>query len=107
MDSLRELIIKASGGYGARPDGSAKGAGWLGEIRDKNGDVMTELTAEADYDGKRIMYPLITPNQGFRNLSELVMGITPSEDTHRLAFDHAMDMIRSGRSQYKHDPYLK
>ena len=103
--SLAELISYISGGYGVRPDGSEKGQGWLGPLQMSDGQVMTEQTAESDFNGRRYMYPLITPNQGFRNLSELSQGIPPSNDTHNKAWEHALNMMRSGRSPYKYEPF--
>lgn len=105
MQTLADMIAMLSGGYGARPDGTTKGSGWLGSLRANDGREMTELTAESDIDGKRMAYPLITPNQGFRNLSELIMGMPPSDETYDNAINHAIGMRMSGRSPYKYEPF--
>lgn len=100
MEDLADIIYQNAGGYGARPDGTAKGEGWMGPLTTKSGDTMTELTASSDVDGKAIQYPLVTPNQGFKNLSWLLQGNTPTAEIYQKAIQHALSQLYSGRSAY-------
>lgn len=100
MPYISDLIFNPDSGYGDRPDGSRKGKGWLGELRNKDGDIVTELTAQSDIDGKSYDYPLVTPNQSFRNMSELLQGYEPSEDAYRRAIEHMLMRGKSGRTIY-------
>ena len=103
---LNDLISRALGGPGARPDGTAKGQGWLGELPTSDGQVMTELTASSDVDGAPMQYPLITPNQGFKDLSNVLTGGRPTPEMYEQAIKHAIHTKMSGRkSPYVYDPF--
>lgn len=47
--------------YGNRPDGSAKGKGYFGELKRKDGGVSTEISIGVGINGKEMDVPLIVP----------------------------------------------
>lgn len=61
---------------------------------------MTELTAESDVDGRHLQYPLITPNQSFKDLSNVLTGGQPTEEMFRAAIDFAIRQGMQGRKPY-------
>ena len=61
---------------------------------------MTEFSGEADVDGKRIHFPLVTPNQSFKDLSNVLTGGRPTGDMYDKAIEHAQSRILTGRSPF-------
>jgi hypothetical protein len=49
------------GQFGARPDGTQKGTGWLGMLPRPDGGVSTELSAGVEIGGKETLIPLLVP----------------------------------------------
>jgi len=47
--------------YGMRPDKTAKGSGYFGEIKRPDGNVMTEISIGVGLNGKETLIPLIVP----------------------------------------------
>lgn len=47
--------------YGLRNDGTPKGRGFLGELKDSDGNVMTEYSVGVEFDGEEVEIPTITP----------------------------------------------
>lgn len=87
--------------YGLRPDGSRKGAGWLGSLPTSDGDIATELTFDIDMDGKRIYLPLIVPGHSEEDMDAMLSGGQPSAEAYDRAVRHGLDRIRRGLSPYK------
>lgn len=98
--SLHDLISQQSGGYGLRTDGTQKGNGWLGALATGNGNTMTEYSAESEHNGKPMLYPLITPNQSFTNLSQMLNTGQVSEEAHRAAYAHAIARALQGMTMF-------
>jgi hypothetical protein len=102
---LESSILKPSkervDSYGKRPDGSAKGTGFFGEIPHptKPGVFSTELTIGVHLDGKPQNIPLIVPTLNRQELDAVMMG---KEDDRivRKAVDHAKQRLNQGRSPY-------
>lgn len=99
-NSLLNIINQESGGYGVRPDGSSKGRGFFGELH-VDGGVATELSSETTLrNGQNLMYPLITPNQSFKDLSNLLTGGKPSGEMYDAAIRNALSRQFTGRSPF-------
>ncbi len=58
--------------YGNRPDGSAKGMGFFGELKRPDGDVSTEISVGVGMDGKEMDIPLIVPTLTKKELNYLL-----------------------------------
>ena len=87
--------------YGSRIDGTAKGRGFHGPLKTNDGEVMTELSAHTTLpDGRTLVYPLITPNQGFKDLSNVLTGGQPTPQMHEQAYLHALSRHLTGQSPF-------
>lgn len=91
--------------FGNRPDGTAKGEGWLGRIpmQDGSGRVMTEQTAEMDVEGQRMAFPLIHPGSTKEELDIMAKGGSLPRESVVRALDHALERKKQGKSPYKDD----
>lgn len=99
-NSLLNIINQESGGYGVRPDGSSKGRGFFGELNNGNG-ISTEISSEETLrNGKNLMYPLISPNQSFKDLSNLLTGGKPTNEMYDAAVRNALSRQLTGRSPF-------
>jgi hypothetical protein len=80
--------------YGARPDGTPKGAGYFGEIphKGKPGTFSTELTIGVNFDGKETNIPLIVPT--------LLIAGRESHSIILKAVEHAKKRMKEGKSLY-------
>jgi len=100
QDDTANIVQQVTGGYGLRRDGSPKGDGYFGPLATSDGSTMTEFSGEADVDGKRIHFPLVTPNQSFKDLSNVLTGGRPTGDMYDKAIEHAQSRILTGRSPF-------
>lgn len=57
--------------YGLRHDGTPKGRGFLGEIRNTDGSVMTEYSIGVEFDGVEVDIPTITPMLELSEIKQL------------------------------------
>jgi len=90
--------------YGYRQNGTPKGRGWMGELQRPDGYVSTELSIGTEIDGVPQDVPLITPNQGFRDMNQLLSqqpGAPLPRGMAGKAIDHAITQMKRGRSPYK------
>jgi murein DD-endopeptidase MepM/ murein hydrolase activator NlpD len=87
-----------------RADGTTKGGGWLGEFRNKSGEVVTEYSVGVNIDGKDIEIPTLVPGMTKNEIDEVLTasesGATPSEAIIRKAVAHAEMMIAQGKSPF-------
>jgi len=91
--------------YGARPDGSKKEAGFLGELKLPNGDVATEYSVQSDavkVNGQRVDFPTLVPTLSKEEIDLMVRevipnGLEPPESVMRKAIDHAKQRIAAGK----------
>ena len=82
-----------------RLDGSRKGPGWLGTMKNKEGYDVSELSAglpgtEEGY------YPLLTPNLSPGQVNRLVGGGGATPDMYERARAHAKNMRQQGKSPF-------
>lgn len=101
QNRLADLVAQATNGYGTRTDGSLKGMGFFGELQNTNGGKSTELSAETTLrDGSNLLYPLISKNQSFKDLNNLVTGGKPSDQMYDQAIRDALSRKLTGRSPF-------
>lgn len=98
-DRLSNMINQSTGGYGTRLDNTSKGDGFLGPLSNVYGGVSTEISAGLPNTDEGY-YPLITPNQSFYNLSNLLMGGKPSNDMYDKAQLYSRMRQLTGRSPF-------
>lgn len=99
-NGLLNMINQETGGYGTRPDGSSKGRGYFGELVSGDG-ISTEISAEETLrNGKNLMYPLLSPNQSFKDLSNLLTGGKPTNEMYDAAVRNALSRQLTGRSPF-------
>ncbi len=102
-------MVESQKNYGNRPDGSAKGTGWMGEIPRPDGTVMTEVTSGVNIDGKDVNIPLITPRATKDDIEYLKNADVKGKDFYKnmpkglmdRAVDHAVKQMKSGKPVYK------
>jgi hypothetical protein len=70
--------------YGRRPDGTPKGAGFLGEIQTADGGVMTENRIGVNLDGEETLIPLIVPTLTAKEVSLLAAGVRKTSPVSKL-----------------------
>jgi len=87
-------------GYGNRPDGTAKGEGWLGPIKTTDGRVMTELTIGVNIDGKETDIPTLVPTLTKDEIALLASGKPATDAIVQKAINHAVSRISKGLSPY-------
>jgi hypothetical protein len=94
--------------YGMRPDKTAKGSGYFGEIKRPDGNVMTEISIGVGLNGKETLIPLIVPtlnkselNYLMRNNpdSEMFMEKMPKSIMNK-AVDHAVMRMKENKSPF-------
>jgi len=94
--------------YGMRPDKTAKGSGYFGEIKRPDGNVMTEISIGVGLNGKETLIPLIVPtlnkselNYLMRNNpdSEMFMEKMPKSIMDK-AVDHAVMRMKENKSPF-------
>ena len=90
--------------YGKRHDGSAKGLGYFGEVRAKNGkSFSTEIGVNETIDGEDVHYPLIHPGMSREELYHLVNGGKPTNEMYEKAMAHALKRKAAGKSPFAED----
>lgn len=94
--------------YGMRPDKTAKGSGYFGEIKRPDGNVMTEISIGVGLNGKETLIPLIVPtlnkselNYLMRNNpeSKMFMEKMPKSIMDK-AVDHAVMRMKENKSPF-------
>lgn len=72
--------------YGARHEGlDKKGSGYFGEIRNKNGDISTEVSAA----NNEYSYPLLVPTMPRKYIDDIVNGNELDEEVFKIAEEYA------------------
>jgi len=86
--------------YGYRPDGSIKGAGFMGELKRPNGDISTELSIGVNFDGREHEIPTLVPTLTQKEINHLLLGNAPTEPIVRKAVEHARMRMSQGNSPF-------
>jgi polyhydroxyalkanoate synthesis regulator phasin len=112
--SLQYVRNKES--YGKRADGTIKGIGWLGPLKSKDGEVVTEYSIGVEFDGVEREIPLVVPTLTQQEVDFILNELVPARndkaksaelrksDTYqvieRKAIEHAKPLLESGRSPF-------
>ena len=88
--------------YGNRPDGTAKGTGFFGPLKMKNGsgNVMTEFSVGTNIDGKETLIPTLVPTLNKQELNHLLGGGKPTPTIVNKAARFAIDRMKQGKSPF-------
>lgn len=93
--------------YGKRPDGTAKGSGWMGELERPDGKVSTEISVGVQIDGEERNIPLIVPGLDKMELQWL-LNTDPKDIASQVpknimdkAVRHARERLKQGQSPFK------
>jgi len=95
-------------GYGARPDGTPKGSGYLGEIQLPGGSVATEYSVQSEavrQGGQRIDFPTLVPTLTPQEVELMRTKIIPGrmeipEPIMQKAIAHARSRLSQGKSPF-------
>lgn len=93
--------------YGTRADGTKKGKGFLGEIKTKDGKVMTEKTTSVDFGLGEMNIPLIVNGLTKEEIDILSNNKKPTEVMLDKAVNHAKKRMSEGQSPYENGGTLK
>ena len=89
---------------GLRQDGTPKGVGYMGPLRNKaTGELMTEMSVGVEIDGQEMLIPSIVPTLDRADLEYMMAEFDPRADQiperiMKKAVDHAMQRLREGQS---------
>lgn len=92
--------VRGGNNYGVRADGTAKGPGFLGELKRPDGSVSTELSVGVNIDGKEIEIPTLVPTLTKPEIASLLAGEKPSDAIMKKAIDHAKQRMADGKSVF-------
>lgn len=100
FQEVEQEDLEAATPYGLREDGTPKDVGFLGELKNSDGDVMTEYSIGVNIDGKDIEIPTLVPTLTDKE-KQLILDtgeITPA--IKQKSVDHAMKRIKEGKSPF-------
>jgi hypothetical protein len=94
--------------YGMRPDKTAKGFGYFGEIKRPDGNVMTEISVGVGLNGKETLIPLVVPTLNKSELNYLMKADPQSQmfmekmprSIMDKAVDHAVMRMKENKSPF-------
>jgi hypothetical protein len=94
--------------YGMRPDKTAKGSGYFGEIKRPDGNVMTEISIGVGLNGKETLIPLVVPTLNKSELNYLMRSDPQSQmfmekmprSIMDKAVDHAVMRMKENKSPF-------
>jgi len=87
--------------FGIRHSGEGvKGKGYFGILPHAGGGVSTELSSEADINGKNTEHPLLVPTLNAAELQHLLSGNDPTPEIYKKAQDYASQRINQGKSPF-------
>lgn len=86
--------------FGLRPDGSPKGRGYFGELKNKDGSTSTELTIGVDLGQGEENIPLLVPTLTRKDIEHIQSGEDPTDDMIDKAIKFAIARKREGLPAY-------
>jgi len=98
--------------FGLRPDGTPKGAGWLGILYNANNEPVTEYSIGVEIDGKQMDIPTLVPTLTEEEIRSVRYASSfppddprsqPSAEIVQKAVDHARKRIANGQSPFRTD----
>ena len=95
----------AAPNYGMREDGTAKGSGWLGELKvPGTRDIATEYSVTVEIDGKDVLLPTLIPGLSQQEVDSVLdsvkKGKLPPEAVIDKAVIYAEKRIKEGKSPF-------
>ena len=89
-------------GYGLRRDGTPKGNGYFGALKNANGDTVTEFSVGVNIDGEEIDIPTLVPTLNEEEKQQVLdasagLGELPDVIVRKAA-DHAKSRMAAGKS---------
>jgi len=100
MSDTGKLVQPEPQDYGKRPDGSAKGNGFLGPLTRPDGKVSTEISIRVNIDDKEIEIPTLVPTLTLPEINALLAlkdGEQPPADIVKKAVAYARKRIAAGK----------
>ena len=91
---------KAAPNYGPRQDGTPKYTGFLGPLKNKRGEVMTEYSIGVELDGKEVEIPTLVPTLSKSEISTILNTGKITKSIEKKAVLHAIDRMRVGKSPF-------
>jgi hypothetical protein len=96
---------QATPNYGMREDGTAKGSGWLGELKvPGTNNIATEYSVTVGLNGKDVLIPTLVPTLTKQEQNTLLEAIKndkqPPKEIMNKAVDHAVKRIKEGKSPF-------
>lgn len=99
---FEQMKLGATSAFGSRPDGTPKGMGWLGPLRNARGEVVSEYSVGVNIDGRDMDIPTLVPTLNRDEIQEVLRaseeGRAPSDAVIRKASLFARRQIASGAS---------
>ena len=87
-----------------RPDGTAKGSGWLGPHKTESGSDVSEYSIGMDIDGKEMDIPTMVPGLNDDEIKQLLTAAEyesfPNTAIVSKAVAHARKMLAEGKSVF-------
>ena len=87
--------------FGMRNDGKTKkGMGFLGALKNKNGEVMTEYSVGVNINGKEMDVPSLVPTLSADEVDRILNTGELTDSIVGKAVDHARQRIKDGKSPF-------
>lgn len=88
--------------YGQRADGTKKGTGFMGEVKNSDGSVSTEISVGVNIDGREVEIPTMVPTLDQNDLDFLRRGGDPRQNQMIMnkAVEHARQRMKQGLSPF-------
>jgi hypothetical protein len=87
-----------------RPDGTAKGSGWLGPHKTESGSDVTEYSIGVKIDGQEMDIPTLVPGLSEEEVKQLLMAAEydsfPNAVIVNKAIRHARKMMKEGKGVF-------
>jgi hypothetical protein len=89
--------------YGMRhnPEDGPKYSGWKGELKDIDGNAVTEMSIGVNIDDKETDIPLIVPDSTDAELKRLLNKQAPTDAMVKKAYDWAVIRLKNNQSPFK------
>ena len=84
--------------YGKRKDGTNKNSGYFGEIKTKDGKVITELSIGVNFGKGESEIPLVVPTLSREEIDYLANGGRASSTIINKAIEHAQERMKFKKS---------
>ena len=88
-----------------RTDGSPKGTGYFGILKNSQGQDVTEFSVGVDFGGKQVEIPTLVPTLSKQEVQSVLdssaRGELPEQGIMQKAIQHAQERIQQGNSPFK------